>query len=671
MTIKVLFFADTHLGFDYPLRPLVERRRRGQDFFDNYGVVLDFAETHDVDLVVHGGDLFFRSLVPETVVSKAYQRLHEFARSKIPLYVVPGNHERSKLPQSLFVAHSCIHIFHSTVTFHLDLKGAHIALSGFPSFRGKIRTEFSRLAARFNEEAKSADIRLLCMHEVVEGAKVGPSDYTFRSGDHVIKMKDIPAGFHAILSGHIHRAQILRCIERDGQGRDAGDMVPVIYPGSTERTSFAEKDEVKGFYLITFERSLKKWSLTRTEFIELKTRPMVNLNIPQKFQDRETLLEEIRGRVLQIDQDAIVRLVISDDAAAKMVTASLLRDVAPPSMNIELRLPQTAEISRKKKLGDKLRELPAGPGVYMFLDRAGRVFYVGKSKNLKSRVKSYFSGPQYGERFRRKLAIEDVKFHSTATELLALLLEDRLIKKYLPELNTRQKEFSGYCYLALTEDLFPTFLTVDSPEECTDGEIFGPFGDQFFSRDLREMICSSFRIRYCKDREPQGRCVRFSAGLCLGACFDPSGREEYLSMIEKARAFLHGDSTWLESTLQARMASVSDNLQYESAARIRESIRFVKGFCERQRFVARFRDEGLVIRERGDCEMTYLFRQGALVRIYRQFIDPDTASRTLSGIENRKAVDNPGHVLDRAMIVCRFICRDDIKTEHYFVPLQG
>src|SRR3972149_3199831 len=102
-SLKVVFIIDTHLGFDYPIRPRVPMRRRGDDFFANFQYVLDYAVRTRPDMVVHGGDLFFRTRVPQRVVDMAYAQLSAFAQSNIPLLLVPGNHERSRLPTSLWL----------------------------------------------------------------------------------------------------------------------------------------------------------------------------------------------------------------------------------------------------------------------------------------------------------------------------------------------------------------------------------------------------------------------------------------------------------------------------------------------------------------------------------------------------------------------------------------
>ena len=118
--IKILFFSDTHLGFDYPIRPRTARERRGFSFFKNYETVLDYAVSEKIDLVIHGGDLFFRSKIPPLIVSKVYSTLLDFAKNNIPILLVPGNHERSAFPESIFLNHPNIHIFDEPKTFFIE-----------------------------------------------------------------------------------------------------------------------------------------------------------------------------------------------------------------------------------------------------------------------------------------------------------------------------------------------------------------------------------------------------------------------------------------------------------------------------------------------------------------------------------------------------------------------
>jgi exonuclease SbcD len=117
--IRILFLADTHLGFDMPFKPRIKRRRRGPDFFASFELALEPAFQKKVDCVIHGGDLLYRSKVPAGLVSLAFEPLIKVASSGIPVYIVPGNHERSHIPFRLFASHENIHIFDKPDTFLL------------------------------------------------------------------------------------------------------------------------------------------------------------------------------------------------------------------------------------------------------------------------------------------------------------------------------------------------------------------------------------------------------------------------------------------------------------------------------------------------------------------------------------------------------------------------
>jgi DNA repair exonuclease SbcCD nuclease subunit len=123
VTIRVLLLADTHLGFDLPLRPRVKRRRRGPDFFANTRSALGPARLGEVDLVVHGGDLLFRSKVPPELVRMALEPLLEVADRGVPVVLVPGNHERSALPFPLLAALSHLFFFNDTATTEIYTSG--------------------------------------------------------------------------------------------------------------------------------------------------------------------------------------------------------------------------------------------------------------------------------------------------------------------------------------------------------------------------------------------------------------------------------------------------------------------------------------------------------------------------------------------------------------------
>jgi DNA repair protein SbcD/Mre11 len=332
--VRILLLADTHLGFDQTARPRIKRRRRGDDFFKNYVRALRPALQGQVDIVVHGGDLLFRSKVPAGLVQKALQPLFAVADSGVKVFLVPGNHERSRIPFRLLAGHSGLHIFDKPQTFCIELHGQRVALSGFPCDRDQVRRNFRTLLSQTGYKETQADIRLLCLHQAFEGARVGPHNYTFRYSPDVIKAADLPAGFAAVLCGHIHRQQVL---SHDlGGGRLA---CPVFYPGSIERTSRAEKDEAKGFFTIELSSAQPGGQVGRYTFNQLPARPMVDLVLEVKGLDPLELKARLEHEIEKLDPDSIVRIEplgpIGEDSR-QILKAESLRGLAPASMNISL-----------------------------------------------------------------------------------------------------------------------------------------------------------------------------------------------------------------------------------------------------------------------------------------------------------------------------------------------
>lgn len=333
-TFRILLVADTHIGLDFPLKPRVQCRRRGDDFLANFRLALEPARNGEVDAVVHGGDLFDRSRVPAALVQIALEPLLEAARAGVPVFLVPGNHERGKIPFHLWRSHPNLHIFDTPGTFVIQKGDARLSLSGFP-FTRKIRDRFAGKVLETAAGRHNADVRLLCMHQAVEGAQVGPVDFTFRSGEDVIRGADLPPGFDALLSGHIHRSQVLRS---DLRGRKLA--APVIYPGSVERTAFAEQHERKGYCILEFLVQQKPGSrLERIDFYPLPARPMVTLEIQPDGTAAAELREQLRPRLAELDPEAVVRIRLLDEpseAAWKAFSAASLRELAPPTMNVTI-----------------------------------------------------------------------------------------------------------------------------------------------------------------------------------------------------------------------------------------------------------------------------------------------------------------------------------------------
>jgi len=292
-----------------------------------------------VDLVIHGGDVFHRSRALPSLAFQALRPLVEVAESGLPVFIVPGNHERSRIPHERFAAHPNLHIFRQPGTIVAEVGRHRVALSGFPYQRHRVREHFPRVLEETGWSREEADVRLLCMHHCVEGATVGPADYTFRSAPDVIRGADLPRGFAAVLSGHIHRHQILR---RDLRGRILPS--PVFYPGSTERTAFAEMGEEKGYLVLEVAPGCGGGRLVRHTFVTLPARPMLqrDLHPPTRTGgtwNREALDRQLLDALSTVPGDAVLRIRIHGrlpGGLEPLVGAARLRRMAPDEMNLDV-----------------------------------------------------------------------------------------------------------------------------------------------------------------------------------------------------------------------------------------------------------------------------------------------------------------------------------------------
>ncbi|MFN7971065.1 MAG: metallophosphoesterase [Acidobacteriota bacterium] len=300
--MRLLLLSDTHLGFDMPLRPRVAMTRRGEDFFANTGAALAPARRGEIDAVIHGGDVFFRSKVPLPIVARGMALLQAAADGGAEVFIVAGNHERSAIPYPLLASHPRIHLIDRPRTFVVERRGRRLAIGGFPHVR-EVRRRFGEALAATGLREAHADARVLCVHQAVEGAKVGPVGFTFRDGNDVIRGAEVPGGIAAVLSGHIHRAQVLR-------RSLSGDALaaPVYDAGSIERTSFAEAAERKGYVTLAVEPDGEGCGTVRdARFHELPARPMIDAAIDARGRDDREVAACVRSRLEALPARSVVR----------------------------------------------------------------------------------------------------------------------------------------------------------------------------------------------------------------------------------------------------------------------------------------------------------------------------------------------------------------------------
>lgn len=239
-------------------------------------------------------------------------------------------------------------------------------------------------------------------------------------------------------------------------------------------------------------------------------------------------------------------------------------------------------------LRQTLKLLPDLPGCYLYYDNTGTVIYVGKAKNLKKRVRSYFNKSQKTPKTIQLVAhIERLEYIITDTEVEAFILEDQLIKKYKPKYNILLKDDKKYPYFLITEEDFPRILVVRKKNLNPDkGHFFGPYTDIRAMYSTLDFIKKLFPLKQCKTPKFKNRpCLYYDIGRCMAPCQNKISSEEYKKLIEQAELFLTGKQGELLKQLMAQIQKYSDAEQYEKAAKLRDSYFDLQKTLERQKVV--------------------------------------------------------------------------------------
>ena len=258
--------------------------------------------------------------------------------------------------------------------------------------------------------------------------------------------------------------------------------------------------------------------------------------------------------------------------------------------------PKTTGSSKAEELDRKIKAIPPKPGVYLMKDEKGDIIYVGKAKNLRSRIRNYFQGTDTRAMVPFLVSrVRDLDFVVTNTEKEAFLLENTLIKKHRPRYNVIFRDDKTYFSLRLdTRQEFPAFQLVRKMKK--DGaRYFGPYPSGLAAKETLKFLHGLFPFRTCKDREFKTRrrpCIEYEIRNCVGPCVGLVGKEEYKKFIDDAILFLEGRETKLIDLLRKRMAEAAEHLVFEEAARLRDQIAAIETTVEKQRMVsADFKDQ--------------------------------------------------------------------------------
>ena len=227
----------------------------------------------------------------------------------------------------------------------------------------------------------------------------------------------------------------------------------------------------------------------------------------------------------------------------------------------------------------QLKTLPNKPGIYQFFDENQKILYVGKAKNLKKRVSSYFNKDHIGKTKVLVSKIRNLKITVVDTEYDALLLENNLIKEYQPRYNIRLKDDKTYPCICIKKEPFPRiFLTRKIIHDGS--EYYGPYSSVIVAKALLELIKSIYPLRSCnldlsKEKIQAHRytvCLEYHIHNCLGPCEENQTLDDYLENIKEIRDIIKGNISEPLASLRNKMMKYSQKMEYEKAQQIKEKL---------------------------------------------------------------------------------------------------
>ncbi len=248
-------------------------------------------------------------------------------------------------------------------------------------------------------------------------------------------------------------------------------------------------------------------------------------------------------------------------------------------------------MTKLEELREKANRLPLLPGVYIMLDSAGEVIYVGKAKALKNRVTSYFRGDHLPKVAAMAAKVDDFHVIIAESEFEALVLENSLIKKNQPHYNILLKDDKGYPFVRTDlREKYPRFRMVNRADK--DGaSYFGPYGGRSQTASLIDTLSKALGLPTCSRKFPRdiGRerpCLQYQMGTCRGWCRGEPGEEAYREAFRSAVMVLEGRTEELKSALQEQMERAAEELRFEDAATLRDRLRAVSALENRQKVIS-------------------------------------------------------------------------------------
>ncbi|MCH5357082.1 excinuclease ABC subunit UvrC [Limosilactobacillus reuteri] len=235
-------------------------------------------------------------------------------------------------------------------------------------------------------------------------------------------------------------------------------------------------------------------------------------------------------------------------------------------------------------LEHKLALLPDKPGCYLMKNINDQIIYVGKAKNLKNRVRSYFKSSHTGKVAKMVSEVADFETIVTSTNKESFLLEITLIQKYQPYFNIKLKKGTGYPYIKITNERDPQIKIVSKIRK-DGGYYFGPYPNVYAAEETMHFIQKVYPLRRCNGY--QGRpCLYYHMGQCLGACFREVPKSDYEEQIKKIKSFLNGNTATVKQQLTKKMQRAAENMEFERAAEIRDQLHYIEVTVEKQKIIS-------------------------------------------------------------------------------------
>ena len=301
----------------------------------------------------------------------------------------------------------------------------------------------------------------------------------------------------------------------------------------------------------------------------------------------------------------------------------------------------------------KLKNLPDLPGCYIMRNSNDEIIYIGKAKNLKNRVRSYFRGAHDTKTEKLVSEIHHFEYIVTKTNKESLLLEINLIKKYQPYYNIKLKQGTMYPYLKITSERDPQ-LVISHKVEKDGGIYFGPYPNVTAATSTQQLIQKIYPLRKCGKNETRA-CFYYHLGQCIGCCDHEISEEEYKTQIKKIQRFLNGDVKTIKDDLNQRMLEASERLEFEKAMDYRDQIQYIEATVEKQNIMssdftnrdvfAYFVDRGWIsIQVFLLRQSTIIKREAAMFPIYDQ-IEDEVLSFIIQFYEDQN------HILPKEILV--------------------